>query len=57
MMVDDILTGKDTEEELALISLYSTLVEEEKFTLDLEKDIITPHHKIQNQAKRANSAR
>ena len=35
--------SEDMEEELALISLYSTLVEEEKFTIDLENDTITPH--------------
>ena len=35
--------SEDTEEDLALISLYSTLVEEDKFSLDLEKDTITPN--------------
>ena len=35
--------AEDTEEDLALISLYSTLVEEDKFTLDFENDIITPN--------------
>ena len=49
--------SEDTEEDRALISLYSTLVEEEKFTLDVENDTITPNDEFLRDVEEKLSAK